>query len=94
MTDNLTITLKTPVVVDGETITALTLTELTVDDTILLEKQHGTKPTTEQDKFMFAQACGVVPDVIGKLKQRDWLRLKTRYWETLGNAESEDETSE
>ena len=91
---DLTIKLLAPVNVDGETHQTLTLQELTVDQIILLDKQHGSKPTSEQDKYFYAQSCGVVPDVIGKLGSRDWNRLKQRYWSTLGNAGLEPETAE
>jgi Phage tail assembly chaperone proteins, E, or 41 or 14 len=92
--DDLTITLLKPVIVDGETTSSLTLRELTVDEMILHEKQHGTKTTAEQDKFFFSMSCGVVPDVIGKLGSRDWNRLKSRYWSTLGNGMLEPSSSE
>lgn len=87
--DNLTITLNSPVVVAGETISSLTLRELTVAENLALDKSHGTKSTLEQDINFFAVSCGVAPDVILGLKQRDWTRLKARYWETLGNVEPE-----
>lgn len=92
--DNLTLTLLAPVVLNGETTTSLTLRELNVDETILLERQNGTKTPAEQDKFFFSLSCGVVPDVIGKLGTRDWTRLKTLYWKTLGNGELELGSSE
>ena len=92
--DDLTLKLLVPVKVDGETVTSLTLRELNVDETIALERQHGTKTAAEQDKFFFSQSCGVVPDVIGKLGTRDWNRLKTRYWSTLGNGAQEPDSSE
>lgn len=91
---DLTIKLMKPVAVDGETHETLTLQELNVDQIILLDKQHGSKPTSEQDKYFYAQSCGVTPDVIGKLGSRDWTRLKNRYWSTLGNVEQEPETAE
>ena len=91
---DLSITLKTPVTVDGQTVTSLTLRELTVDEQIALEQSHKNKGPLEQDKHFFALSCGVAPGVIGALGSRDWTRLKTRYWETLGNVESEDTPSE
>lgn len=91
--DDLTLKLLAPVKIDGETIGSLTLRELTVDETILLEKQNGTKTPAEQDKFFFAMSCGVLPDAIGKLGTRDWTRLKTLYWKTLGNGELELDSS-
>lgn len=91
---DLSVKLLTPVTVDGETTTTLVLRELTVDEIILLDKQNASKPMNEQDKYFYAQSCGVVPDVIGKLGQRDWNRLKALYWSTLGNVEPEPETAE
>ena len=92
--DDLTITLKTPVAgSDGVQVAALTLRELTVDENIALERQGNGKGPLEQDKAFFAMSCGVPPDVIGKLGQRDWTRLKTKYWSTLGNVELEPLTS-
>ncbi len=90
---DLTVKLLVPVTFDGEKIEQLTMRELTVNETIALEKSHGSKPATEQDKHFFALTCGVAPDVIGSLGQRDWSRLKSRYWETLGNAALEPETA-
>lgn len=94
MSESLTIPLKKPVTVEGQRYDSLTLRELTVDEVILLERQNGSKGQVEQDKFYFAMSCGVLPDVIGALGQRDWTRLKTRFWETLGNVESEGDPSE
>jgi Phage tail assembly chaperone proteins, E, or 41 or 14 len=94
MSENLTVKLKKPVTVDGQEYASLTMRELSVDDTILLERQNKDKGPVEQDKAFFAMSCGVVPEVIGKMGSRDWTRLKTRYWETLGNVESGDEPSE
>lgn len=91
---DLTIKLLVPVNVDGVTHETLTLQELTVDQIILLDKQHGSKPTSEQDMYFYAQSCDVTPNVIGKLKSRDWNRLKARYWSTLGNVGLEPETAE
>lgn len=73
--------------VDGSMVESLTLRELTVDENIVLERHGGGKGPLEQDKAFFAMSCGVDPDVIGKLGQRDWTRLKNRYWTTLGNVE-------
>jgi len=87
MSDELTVKLITPVSLDGQEFKSLTLRELNVDDTILLEKMGKEKGPIEQDKAFFAATCGVNQEVIGKLSLRDWTRLKTRYWETLGNAE-------
>ena len=92
--EDLTITLKTPVTgSDGIRVDALTLRELTVDENIALERQGNGKGPLEQDKAFFAMSCGVAPDVIGKLGQRDWTRLKNRYWSTLGNVELDPLTS-
>lgn len=91
---DLTLKLLKPVTVDGETHQHLVLRELTVDEIILLDKQNGSKPVSEQDKYFYAMSCGVVPDVIGQLGQRDWNRLKTRFWNTLGNVELEPTTAE
>lgn len=79
---------------DGLVVDSLTLHELTVDENIVLERQGAGKGALEQDKAFFAMSCGVAPDVIGKLGQRDWTRLKNRYWTTLGNVELEPVTSE
>jgi len=86
---NLTVNLLTPVNVDGLEITELTLRELCVDEEIALAKTHGEKFGIEQDKYFFATSCGVSPEVIGKLKRRDWTRLKNRFHEELGNVEPE-----
>lgn len=94
MSENLTVKLKNPVTVEGQRYDSLTMRELTVDEVILLERQNGSKGQVDQDKFYFAMSCGVIPEVIGALGQRDWTRLKTRFWETLGNVASEEDTSE
>ena len=89
MSEELTVKLIKAVTLDGQEIKSLTLRELDVDETILLEKMGKDKGPIEQDKAFFAASCGVSQEVIGKLGQRDWTRLKTRYWETLGNVEWE-----
>ena len=94
MIENLTVKLKNPVTVEGQRYDSLAMRELTVDEVILLERQNGSKGQVDQDKFYFAMSCGVIPEVIGALGQRDWTRLKTRFWETLGNVASEEDTSE
>lgn len=94
MEENLTVQLRAPVEFDGERITELTMRELTVDEIIALQKAHGGKMVAEFDKHYFAVMCGVAPQVIGKLGDRDWRRLKLRYAETLGNDELEPETAE
>ena len=91
---DLTIQLQKPVTgADGIKVASLTLRELTVDENIVLERSGAGKGALEQDKAFFAMSCGVPPDVIGKMGQRDWMRLKNRYWTTLGNVEPEPETS-
>lgn len=92
---SLTVILEKPVTgTDGIETKELTLHELTVDENIALERDGISKGPLEQDKAFFAMSCGVAPDVIGKLGQRDFTRLKNRYWATLGNVELEPETSE
>jgi ABC-type uncharacterized transport system ATPase component len=91
---DLTLKLISPITVDGEKISELTLNELTVDENISLSQKHGEKTSIEQDKYFFAMTCRVAPEVIGSLKQRDWTRLRLRYSETLGNVEPESESSE
>lgn len=92
---DLTVKLLRPVKgADGTTTDALTLRELTVDENIALERQGAGKGPLEQDKAFFALSCGVSPDVIGSMGQRDWTRLKNRYWQTLGNVEPEPTTAE
>lgn len=91
---NLTLTLSKPVRIQtGEVFDSLTLRELTVAENVALEKQAAGKGTLEQDVSFFAMSCGVSPDVILGMGQRDWTRLKNRYWETLGNVAPEGETS-
>jgi hypothetical protein len=91
---DLTVKLLSPVTVDGEKITELTLRELTVDENIALQERHGEQSAIKQDKYFFAMSCGVAPEVIGSLKQRDWTRLRFRFSETLGNVEPESGNSE
>jgi hypothetical protein len=91
---DLTIKLLKPAVVAGHTTSELTLRELSVAENLALEKSHKDKTPLEQDVHFFALSTGVAPDVILALGQRDWTRLKTRYWETLGNVGLEAEPSE
>lgn len=91
---NLTVKLIKPRSLDGQEFTDLTLRELSVDEIIAHEKTHGQKLVIESDKFFFALSCGVPPELIGKLCDRDWKRLKQRYWETLGNVGPEPEPAE
>lgn len=92
--ENTTIKLWSPVEIPGHTVDELTMRELSVDENIALGKAHGNKTTLEQDKEFFALMTGQPPEVIGKLKNRDWMRLKNKYWETLGNVEPASNTSE
>lgn len=91
--DELTIKLLSPVKFDGVEYTHLTIKELTVAENLAIQKQHGSKIPYEQDVYFFALSCGVSPDVILALKGRDWNRIKTKYWEVLGNPEPEPESS-
>lgn len=90
---DLTVKLIKPVNIAGQEITELTLNELTVREKIAHEKSHGNKTVIEQDLYYFALSCKVSPYTIESLCERDWNRLKARYWETLGNLEPEPETS-
>lgn len=91
--EELTIVIRPVTVMDTEH-TSLTLRELSVAENVALQKSHGSKTTLEQDIHFFALMCGVPADVIANLKQRDFSRLKNRYWETLGNVEPESAISE
>lgn len=90
---DLTVKLLKPVTVAGHTTTELTLRELSVAENLALEKSHKDKTPLDQDVHFFALSTGVAPDIILAMGQRDWTRLKTRYWETLGNVAPEDELS-
>lgn len=91
---SLTIELLVPVKgADGFETTELTMRELTVDENIVLERQGAGKGPLENDKAFFAMCCGVSPDVIGKLGQRDWRRLQNRFYATLGKSDPEPATS-
>ena len=91
---NLTLKLNRPVKTgDGITTHELTMRELTVAENVALEHQSAGKGTLEQDVAFFAMSCGVSTEVIMGMGQRDWTRLKTRYYETLGNVEPESENS-
>lgn len=92
--DDLTIKLLSKVNVDGMEYDKLTLRELTVDEVIELEDKHGTKVPTAQDKYFFAMACNVPPEVIGSLGQRDFIRLRNLHTDKLGNVKPEGENSE
>lgn len=92
---DLTVKLQKPVTTsDGQVTTELTFRELTVDELIIVERQSAGKGDIEQDKILYAMSCGVSPEVIGKVGQRDWVRLRQRYWSTLGKAEPEPATAE
>lgn len=91
---NLTLKLIKPVTVDNLDYDSLTLNELTVDESISLNKQHGGKTLLEQDKYFFAMSCNVNPEVIGRLGERDYRRLQNMYKATLGNDDSPYESLE
>ena len=92
--ETIEVTLLSPVTINGDTTNTLVLRELTVEELLALEKSHGHKSAFEQDVYMFSMSCGVAPDVIKKLRERDWKRLKMKYWETLVNVvdDQEDQT--
>ena len=86
---DLTLKLKKAVIVDGHEYAELTLNELTVGENIALERDHSGKGPAEQDMYFFAKSCRVPPEVISGMGQRDYVRLKNRFMETLGNVEPE-----
>lgn len=92
--DSLTIKLLSPIDQDGVKYEQLTLRELTVGQLEGNQIMHGSKTGFEQDVHFFALSCGVSPEVIRAMKQRDWTRLKAKYWEELGNVQSEPENFE
>jgi hypothetical protein len=93
MENNMDTTLKllTPVVVEDETVSELTLRELSVDELLAQEKTHGSKSILEQDIHSYALMTGYSPKVIRALKQRDWMRLRNLFWSTLGNVSDDQE---
>lgn len=92
---NLTLKLQRQVkTADGTTTAELTLRELTVAENVALERKGMGKGTLEQDVEFFAMSCGVSPDVVMAMGQRDWTRLKNLYYSTLGNVGLESENSE
>ncbi len=89
---DMTLKLLTPISDDGLEITQLVLRELTVAEVIALDKSHAGKSQEEQNIFFFAMACGVSPKVIQSLFHRDWIRLKSKHWEFMGNADDQEDT--
>lgn len=79
--------LRSPLTIEGRTIAELTIRELTVTELIAIERSTAGKNDIEKDAAFFAISCGVSPDTIGALKQRDWNELRARYFDVLGNDE-------
>lgn len=85
-----------PIEFDGIKHSTLTMTELTVEEVFELDKAAAANQRTsfEQDLHYFAKMVGKPPAMLMQLKERDWKRLKNKYWETLGNVELEPTSSE
>lgn len=92
--DQVTIPLLRPVEFDGLKVTSITLNEITVEESLELDKKAASRTGLEQDIHYFAKMAGKPPALIQSLKERDWKRVKNAYWETLGNFEQEPESSE
>lgn len=87
--DGVTVTLKKPIEFDGEKVTELTLHELTVDELIEQEERYSGKGLNTQDKYAIAKSARVSHELIGKLKQSDWQRLRAKYFEQVGNEQDD-----
>lgn len=92
--DTVTIPLWKPFDFEGFKQTSVTLHELTVEENLELEKASAGLSTFEQDIRYFAKMAGKPVAFFLAMKERDWKRVKNRYWETLGNVELEPATSE
>lgn len=79
---------------DGVRYTSVSLRELTVEETLELEKGASGRTSMEQDICYFAKMAGKPTSFFSVMKERDWKRVKNIYWETLGNAELEPTSSE
>lgn len=95
ISDTATVDLLFPIEYDGIKHSSLTMTELTVEEVFELDKAAAANQRTsfEQDLHYFAKMVRKPPALLMQLKERDWKRLKNKYWETLGNAELEPENS-
>lgn len=96
--DVITLKLRTPIQADGITIDTLTLRELKVKELLALEEAAaaGNRSAGKQEVHRFALMTGLSPDSISELSERDWNRLRTKYWETVGNVldDQEEATSD
>lgn len=72
--NNVAVTLKHTVVVDGSTYTSLTLRRPKVRDLLHAAKQGGT--AAEQEVLQFASLAGVPPKVIEELDVADYLAVQ------------------
>jgi hypothetical protein len=89
--DDLELKLLKPVTFDGITHETLVLRELQVKELMALDKGAGNRTAFEQDVHLYALSAGVSPDLIKELHQRDWNRLRAKYWETVGNVVDDQE---
>lgn len=77
MKDTVKITLKDPVIVDGEKIEALTMRGPKVRDLIAAEKYS--KMDSEREMALFASVCGVTHDVIEEMSIVGYRQLQEAY---------------
>lgn len=76
--DNIVITLKKGVEIDGLVIKEITMREPTVQDNLAAQTAgKGSAPDTEM--IMFANLCGVAPDDLKVLSLRDYNRIQAAF---------------
>lgn len=75
--DNIVITLKKGVEIDGAQVKALTMREPTVEDNLAMDAYKGTD--AEKELFTFGNLCGVAPDDLRKLTLRDYGRVQAAF---------------
>jgi hypothetical protein len=78
---NTTITLQTPIKIDGEMITSLTMREPTVADQLSVSRYKGND--AEKEIFLLGNLCNLVPHDFEQMTMRDYKKIQQAWLDFL-----------
>lgn len=79
--ENKSITLGSPIKHGGHEYASLTMREPKVRDSVNASKQASNK--ADEEVTLFANLCGVSPEVISEMSMRDYAKLQVIYKDFL-----------
>lgn len=75
--DNIVVTLKTGMTIDGVKVKSITMREPTVEDNLAMDAFKGSDG--EKELFIFGNLCGLAPTDIRTLTLRDYGRVQKAF---------------